>query len=174
MMTMTIEGRLAQLSRRIDAPDARARTGAERTPRIQRHLRALRKHEARARAAIGETPEEIDATLAELEVKVEVAGHSLTADAADDRSTLTSAVEQELDSWDAYPERLQTSAATQAGRAREQAEAGIGELRTQRLEATPRLAQLRTGTHDALTQSRTRVTHERLDQTADDLSEKLS
>jgi hypothetical protein len=40
MTTTTIEGRPAQLSRRIDALDARARTGAERMPRVQRHLRA--------------------------------------------------------------------------------------------------------------------------------------
>ena len=176
MTTTTTERRLAELSRRIEALDGSARSGDELTPRMQRHLDALRRHEARARAAIGETPEEIDGTLVQLEMRLDVAGHSLTADAADDRSTFTSAVDQELDSWDAYLERLQTSAATRAGRARAQAEAGVGELRTQRLEVERRLAELRSGSPDAGPQLETRVTaaRERLEQTADHLTETLS
>ena len=175
MTTMTIERRLAELSRHIEALDASALSGDEVTPRMQRHLDGLRQQEARARVAVGETPEEIDGTLAELEVKLDVAGHSLTADAADDRSTFTSAVDQELHSWDAYLERLQTSAATRGGRAREQAEAGIGELRRQRLEVGRRLAELRTGSRDAWHRLETRVTaaREQLEHKADDLSETL-
>ena len=176
MTTMTTERRLAELSRRIEALDGSARSGDELTPRMQRHLEALRRHEARARAVIGETPEEIDGTLVQLEMRLDVAEHSQTADAADDRSTFTSAVDQELDSWDAYLERLQTSAATGAGRARPQAEAGIGELRTRRLEVERRLAELRSGSPDAGSELETRVTaaRERLEQAADQLTETLS
>lgn len=175
MTTMTTERRLAELSRRIAALDVSARSGDGLTPRTQRHLDALRRHEARARAAIGETPEEIDGALAQLEMRLDVAGHSVTADAATDRSAFTSAVDQELDGWDAYLERLQTSAATRAGRARAQAEAGIGELRTQRLEVERRLAELRSGSPDAGPQLETRViaARERLEQTADHLSDTL-
>ena len=176
MTTMTIGRRLAELSRRIEALDVSALSSVEVTPGMQRHLDGLRQHEAHARrAAIGEMPEEIDGTLAELEVRLDVVGHSLTADAADDRSTFTSAVDQELHSWDAYLERLQTSAATRAGRARERAEVGIGELRRQRLEVGRRLAELRAGSCDAWRQLEARVTaaREQLEHKADDLSETL-
>jgi hypothetical protein len=175
MTTMTMERRLAELSLHIEALAARSRSGDEVSSRMQRHLAALRQHEAHARAAIGETPEEIDRTLAQLEVRLDIAGHSLTADAANNPSTFTSAVDQELRSWDAYLERLQTSAVARAGRAREQAEARIGELRRQRLEVGRRLAELRAGSPDAWRQLETRVTaaREQLEHEADDLSEKF-
>ena len=146
MTTMTMEQRLDGLGRQIEALEARARAGgSEPVPRMQRHIDALRRHEAHARAVTGEARYEADGTLAQLEARLDVADRSLAADAAEGRRTYTIAVEEELHSWDAYLERVQASAVVRAGRARERAEAAIREVRRQRLEVGRRLQQLQAG-----------------------------
>ncbi|HUO69665.1 MAG TPA: hypothetical protein VMU39_02725 [Solirubrobacteraceae bacterium] len=65
------------------------------------------------------------------------------ADAAEDRRTFVGTVEAQLRGWDTYLERLQVTAATTGGTARDQAEAAISELRRHRNELGERLSQVR-------------------------------
>ena len=99
----------------------------------------------------------------------------MAADVSDDWATFADAVEGELRSWDNYLERLQTSVAAKAWKAREQAEAAIGDVRTRRLAIDERLAQARAATHDARAEQRQRVTAARddLERKAAELSTKL-
>jgi len=60
-----------------------------------------------------------------------------------DRSGFRATVEEELRRWDVFLERMQAAAATRTGKAREQAEAAISDLRQLRLTVSERLAQMR-------------------------------
>jgi len=176
MTTMTMEQRLDELGRQTEALEARARAGgSEPGPRMQRHIDALRRHEARARAVTGDARYEAGGKLAQLEARLDVADRSLAADAAAGRATYTVAVEEELRSWDAYLERVQASAAVRAGRARERAEAAIREVRRQRLEVGRQLQQLQAGPETGWRRQKIRVTaaREHLEHTADDLTTDL-
>jgi hypothetical protein len=84
-------------------------------------------------------------------------------------------VESELESWDTYLERLQTSAATRAWKAREQAETAIGDLRTRRIAVDERLAQARDGVGDLLQSQRQPIiaARDELEQKADELSARI-
>ena len=86
------------------------------------------------------------------------------------------AVEAELHSWDTYLERLQTSVAAKASKARERSETAIGRVRARRIAVDEHLSQLRAGTGDAWQQERRRVTEARdeLERRADALSVKLT
>ena len=99
--------------------------------------------EASVRAAARQAPDEVEEKLEQLRTRLDVAEHSLSADVSDDWATFAAAVEAELDSWDTYLERLQTSVAAKAWKAREQAEAAIGEVRTRRIAVDEHLAQAR-------------------------------
>jgi hypothetical protein len=177
MTTMTTEQRLNELGHQIEALEAHTRAGGgEPGPRMQRHIDALRRHEAHAWAVTGDAAaHEADGTLAQLEARLEVADRSLAADAAEGKATYILAVEKELRSWDAYLERVQASAVARAGRARERAEAAIRELRKQRLEVGRQLQQLQAGPETGWRQKRPRVTaaREHLEHTADDLTTDL-
>jgi hypothetical protein len=78
------------------------------------------------------------------------------ADFAEDRRMFVTAVEAELYWWDAYLERLQVKAAT-AGSAREQAEAGISQLRRSRNSLGERLCALRLASAGAWNEARASV-----------------
>jgi chromosome segregation ATPase len=78
------------------------------------------------------------------------------ADFAEDGRAFVTAVEAELHSWDAYIERLQVKAAM-AGRAREQAEAAISELRRHRNSLGERLRALRSESTGAWSEGRASV-----------------
>jgi hypothetical protein len=78
------------------------------------------------------------------------------ADFAEDRRMFVTAVEAELYWWDAYLERLQVKAAT-AGSAREQAEAGISQLRRSRNSLGERLRALRLASAGAWNEARASV-----------------
>jgi hypothetical protein len=84
-------------------------------------------------------------------------------------------VEAELRSWDTYLERLQTTAASRAWRAREQAETAIGSVRTRRIAVDERLAEAREAAGEELKERRERVSAARdeLEQKADELSATL-
>ena len=58
-------------------------------------------------------------------------------------------MEAELHSWDTYLERLQTSVAARAWKAREQAETAIGDVRSRRIAVDEHLAQVRDAAGDA-------------------------
>jgi len=173
MSTTTIDDRLAGIRPRIDRLAARARADA---PRVWRHLEPLRKAEGAVLAALrrGDS-DEVEEKLAQLETRLDIAEHSLEADAAGDWASFAAAVEAELRSWDLYLERLQAGAAAKAWRTRERAEAAIGDLRSRRISAGERLAHVRRSSGDVSPAARKHVTAARndLDKRAAELSTKL-
>jgi hypothetical protein len=174
MSTTTIDDQLAEIRRRIDRLQARARADA---PRIWRHLDALGKAEEAVRAALRhDASDELDDKLGQLETRLDIAERSLEADASDDWTTFAAAVEAELRSWDTYLERLQTSVAAKAWKTREQAEAAIGEVRSRRIAVGERLAQAPHSVGVASENTRKRITGARneLDKRAAELSTKLN
>ena len=146
MSTSTIEEQLAQVRHRIEQLQASGRV-----PRLQRHLDLV---------------EDVEQRLAQLKMRLDVAERSLAADASGDWATFASAVEAELESWDTYLERLQTTVATRAWHAREQAETAIGDVRSRRLAVNDSLAH---GVRERVTKAR-----DELEQKADELSAKLN
>ncbi len=146
MSTTTIEEQLAQVRHRIEQLHA---SGA--APRLQRHLDLV---------------EDVEQRLAQLKTRLDVAERSLAADVSDDWATFAAAVEAELESWDTYLERLQTTVATRAWHAREQAEAAIGEVRGRRLAVNDSLAH---GVRERVSAAR-----DELEEKADELSAKLN
>ena len=156
MSTTTIEEQVAQVRQRIQQLHA---SGA--APRLQRHLDLL---------------DEIEQRLAQLKTRLDVAERSLAADVSTDWTTFAAAVEAELESWDTYLERLQTTVATRAWHAREQAEAAIGEVRGRRINVDERLAEARVAADGGWQEQRERVSAARdeLEQKADELSAKLN
>jgi hypothetical protein len=144
--TTTIEEQLAQVRHRIEQLHA---SGA--APRLQRHLDLV---------------EDVEQRLAQLKTRLDVAERSLAADVSDDWATFAAAVEAELESWDTYLERLQTTVATRAWHAREQAEAAIGEVRGRRLAVNDSLAH---GVRERVSAAR-----DELEEKADELSAKLN
>jgi hypothetical protein len=174
----TIEDQLAEVRHRIDRLQARAEAGSNggTLPRMRSHLAALHQQEASVRAAAAHAPDELEENLGQLRTRLDVAEHSLTADVSDDWATFAAAVEDELRSWDAYLERLQTSVASKAWKAREQAEAAIGDVRSRRIAVEERLAQACDGDGDGGQEQRKCVTAARdeLAQKAHQLSTKLN
>ena len=173
MNTTTIDDQLADIRRRVDRLKADARAGASRT---WRHLEALDRAESAVHAALRtEASDEAEDRLIQLKARLDVAEHSLEADTTEDWAKFAQAVEAELHSWDTYLERLQTSVAARAWKAREQAEATIGDVRGRRIAVGERLAQARNsgGTSSA---ARKRVTAARneLDKRAAELSTRLN
>jgi hypothetical protein len=173
MSTTTIEDQLAEMRRRIDRLQAHTQAGA---PRIRRHLDALHQEEAAVRTAVRRAPDEVEEKLGQLRTRLDVAEHSLAADASGDWATFAAAVEAELESWDTYFERLQASVAAKAWKAREQAEAAIGDVRSRRIAVGERLAQMHDSAGAASQEARKHITAARdeLEQKAAELSTKLN
>jgi len=174
--TTTIEERLAEVGRRIDLLQERAEANAAAAkPRIQRHVAAVREEEASAWASARDALDEVEEKLAQLETRLDVAEHSLAADVSGDRERFAAAVEAELHSWDTYLERMQTTAATKAWKAREHAEASISDVRMHRIAVGARLAQAREAAGESWQEQRERVAAARdeLERRADELSAKL-
>jgi hypothetical protein len=174
MSTTTIEDQLAEFRRRVDRLQALAGAVAE-NARVQRHVDALRRQEAAVLAAVREAPDEVEEKLGQLKTRLAVAERSLTADISDDWPTFAVAVDEELRSWDTYLERLQATAATHAWKAREQAEAAIGDVRSRRIAVDERLAQGRAAAREAWQEQRKRIgaARDELEQKADELSSAL-
>jgi hypothetical protein len=177
MTTMSIDEELAEARGRIERLHAleQESDGAERV-RMRRHLDAVRRKETSVRHALRYSPDEVDERLGELRTRLYVAEHSIAADLSDDWAAYALAVEEELRRWDDYLERLQTSAATKAWKAREQAEAAIADVRSRRIQVDVSLAQVRDAAGDTAEEARMRITAARdeLSQRADELSEKLT
>jgi hypothetical protein len=174
MSTTTIEDQLAEFRRRVDRLQALAGAVAE-NARVQRHVDALRRQEAAVLAAVREAPDEVEEKLGQLKTRLAVAERSLTADISDDWPTFAVAVDEELRSWDTYLERLQATAATHAWKAREQAEAAIGDVRSRRIAVDERLAQGCAAAREAWQEQRKRIgaARDELEQKADELSSAL-
>ena len=174
MGTATNDDQLAEIRRRIDRLRAFAQGGAAADgSRLRRHLDALRREEACVAAS--ETPDRVDEKLGQLKTRLAVAENSVVADVSDDWTTFVGAVEDELRSWDTHLERLQATAATEAGNAREQAEAAIADIRAQRIAVYDRLAQAHQTVNGAWHEQRNHVgaARDELEQKADELSAKL-
>ena len=174
MSTTTIDDQLAEIRRRIDRLQAFAQVGAAADgSRIRRHLDALRREEASVLVA---APTQLDEKLGQLKTRLAVAENSVVADVSDEWTTFAGAVEDELRSWDTYLERLQATAATKDGSARERAEAAIADVRTRRIAVYDRLAQARRDVNGAWHVQRNHVSAARdeLEQKADELSAKIT
>jgi hypothetical protein len=173
-ITTTIEDQLAEVRRRINYIQVCAEACG--LPRLRPHLDALHEAEASVRAAARQAPGDVEEKLAQLTTRVDIAEHSLSADVSGDWPTFVAAVESELDTWDTYIERLQTSVAAKAWEARAQAETAIAEARTCRIAVDEHLAHARRRTGDAWQEQRERVTAARdeLEQKTDELSTKLN
>ena len=156
MSRSTIEEQLAEVRRRIEQLHASGRR-----PRLRRHLDLV---------------DDVEQKLGQLRTRLDVAERSLAADVSGDWATFAAAVEAELESWDTYLERLQTTVAARAWHAREQAEEAIGEIRNRRVAVDEQLAQTRDAAGDAWQAHRERVSaaREELEQKADELSAKLN
>jgi hypothetical protein len=142
----TIEEQLAAVRHRIEQLN-----GSGDMPRLRRHLDLV---------------EDVEQKLAQLRTRLDVAERSLAADVSGDWTTFAAAVEAELETWDAYLERLQATVATRAWHAREQAETVIGDVRSRRIAVGEHLAQ---GARERVDAARTE-----LEQKADELSAKLN
>jgi hypothetical protein len=176
MSTTTIEDPMKHARRRIDRLQAFAQIGAAAdSSRIRRHLDALHREEASVLAAARTAPDEVEEKLGQLRTRLAVAESSLLADFADEWTSFAGAVEDELRSWDTYLERLQATAATHAWKAREQAEAAIGDVRSRRIAVDERLAQGRAAAREAWQEQRKRIgaARDELEQKADELSSAL-
>ena len=173
MTTTTIDDQIAEVCRRVDRLQAHAQAGTQRT---RRHLAALREEEAAVRAAARQAPDEVEEKLGRLRTRLDVAEHSLEADGAEDWEAFAAAVEAELQCWDAYLERLQTGVAAKAWKAREQAEAAIGDVRDRGIALGERLAEARNPAGAARNEARKHITASRdeLEQKATELSTKLN
>lgn len=168
--TTTIDDQLAEIRNRIDRLSSHARSDA---PRVWRHLDPLRRAEGAVLAALRQGPaDEVEENLAQLKTRLDIAEHSLEADDAEDWASFAAAVEAELQSWDLYLERLQTTAVAKAWKTREQTEAAIGDLRSHRIAAGERLAHVRRTSGEVSPTARKHITAARnqLDKRAADLS----
>ena len=156
MSTTTIEEQVAEVRQRIQQLHASGPA-----PRLQRHLDLV---------------DEIEQSLAQLKARLDIAERSLDADVSTDWATFAAAVEAELESWDTYLERVQTTVAARAWHAREQAEAAIGEVRGRRLDVDESLAEAHGAAEGGWPEQRERVSTARdeLEQKADELSAKLN
>jgi DNA repair exonuclease SbcCD ATPase subunit len=154
--TSTIEDQLAEVRRRIDA--LRAADGAW---RFRRHVDIVA---------------DVEQKLAQLKTRLDVAERSLAADVSGDWATFSAAVESELESWDTYLERLQTTVATRASHTRQRAETAIADVRSLRIAVGERLTEAGDGAADGWQEQRERVgaARDELEQKADELSAKLT
>jgi DNA repair exonuclease SbcCD ATPase subunit len=175
MSTTTIEDQLTELRRRADRLQGLAAEIAEST-RIQRHVHAVRRQEAAVLTAVRETPDVVDEKLGQLKTRLAVAERSLAADLSDDWATFAEAVEEELRSWDIHLERLQATAATLPWKARDRAEAAIGELRNHRLAVDRRLDAARAAALEVWHEQRMHVetARDELEREADELTATLN
>lgn len=154
----TTEDQLAQIGRRIDRLDLSARSAnGEAAIGMRRRVAALRKHETSARAAVHEAAASREQELRRLDTTVGLVERFAMADVAEDAGTFVDAVTAELHDWDVYIERLQLTAATMGGDAREHAEALIRELRRRRNGMAERIGDARSASGEAWRESRSRV-----------------
>ena len=155
-MPTTIEERLAEMGRQIDALQAKARSGAA-EKRIESQLEALRDQEASARAAAKDAAAAFDEKFEQFQARLRVARSALAADLAESRQSYADAVDGELHEWDAYLERLQAQTALRAATARQQAETAISELRRYRNVVAERVAAGRAASGDSWEEQKQRI-----------------
>jgi hypothetical protein len=175
MSTAMIRDPIEDARRRIDWLHALAHSGAAAdSARIHRHLDALLGEEASVQAAAHKGLEEIEEKLGQLRTRLAVAENAALADISDAWPAFAAAVEDELRSWGVYLERVQATAA-KAGKAREQAEAAIADVRTERIAVHDRLAQANASVNGTWHEQRNHVSaaRDQLERKADELLAKV-
>ena len=173
MPPMTTDDRLADMRRQIDELEAQAASSAlEPKSRFQRQLDTLREQEASARATAHQAADAFDEKFEQFAARLRVAQSAMAGDLAEGRDEFAAAVEHELERWDAYIERLQAQAALRAATAREQAEAGISDLRRRRNGVSERLAEVRAASSEAWGEEKQRLVAARdeLERKTDEMS----
>jgi hypothetical protein len=151
------EARLTVAKSRIDdlEADARGAGALEETSRVARHVEALRKAHASARAAAQAAGSRFEDALEELGTRLRIAEHRCSAEVARTRDDFVRSVEAELHAWDSYLEQLQRQAVAQTGRS----EVSTSELRLRRNEVARRLGDVRTAPDGVWRERRERVLH---------------
>jgi hypothetical protein len=149
------EARLTVAESRIDDLEADARGSLDEKSRIDRHVEALRKAHASARAAAQAAGSRFEDTLEELGTRLRIAEHRRAAEVARTRDDFVRSVEAELDAWDSYLEQLQSRAVAQTGGGR--AEVSTSELRLRRYEVAQRVGDARTAPDGVWRERRERV-----------------
>lgn len=111
----------------------------------------------------------------ELEARLAATEKSTTADLARGKAAFVRAVEEELQGWDDYLERMQAQAALRAESTRDRAEQAISDLRRRRNEVAGRLDAVRAAPEGAWEHQREQLTEARSDlqRKADELSERF-
>jgi hypothetical protein len=177
VQTMTTEERLAKMRGQMEELEAKARSGSrDAKSHIQRQLATVREQEVSVRAAAKKPADAFDERFEQFEARLRVAQRSIAADLAENRQAFADAVEGELQTWDAYFERLQAQTALRAASAREQAEAAIRDLRGHRNAVAEHLASARAASDEAWAEQKKRLAAERdeLERKADELSAKFN
>jgi chromosome segregation ATPase len=173
--TMTIEERLAEMRRQIDELEATAHEAADDVrARAQRQLDALRRQEEAARAAARLAVEGFTEQVEQFDARLRLAWGTVTADLAEGKAAFSEAIEDELQTWDSYLERLQAQTALRAASTRQAAEDGIRDLRRRRNDVAARLADVRVASEGAweLQKQRLTVARDDLQRKADELAER--
>jgi chromosome segregation ATPase len=149
------DARLTLAESRIDELEADARGSLDEKSRIDRHVEALRKAHASARAAAQAAGSRFEDALEELGTRLRIAEHRRAAEVAPTRDDFVFSVEAELNAWDSYLDQLQkrTEAQTQGG----PAEDSTSELRSRRNEVARRLKDARTAPDDVWRERRESV-----------------
>ena len=173
MSTTTIAGRLAEIRSRIDRLRSREQDGTVDRARLRRQVQILGQELDAVVSALRDAPDDVEAKLALLSTRLDVAEHSLAADASPDWAGFAASVEAELRSWDLYLERLQTRVAEREWRARARAETTIGEIRSRRLEVDEHLRDPPAGSEGERARRRVTAARDELEQEADALSARL-
>jgi hypothetical protein len=161
------------MRRQIDELEAQAPPSAlEPRSRVRHQLDALREQEAFARAIAHQGADAFDETVEQFEARLRVAQSAVAGDRAEGRDDVADAVEDELEKWDAFIERLQAQAALRSVRAREEAEAGISDLRRRRNGVSERLVEVRAVSGEVWDEERQRLlaARDELERKADEMS----
>ena len=148
------EARLTAAQSRIDELEADAQGSLDEKSRIDRHLEAVRKAHASARAAARAAGSRFEDALEELGTKLRIAEHRRAAEVAGDDDAFVHAVEAELHAWDSYLEQLQRRAVAQTGGG---AQVPTSELRLRRDEVATRLGDARAAPDGISSEHRERV-----------------
>jgi hypothetical protein len=170
-----VDERLEKMRRQIEELEAkgRASTGGAKS-RIQRQLGTLRQQEASARVA-AEQRADLDEKFERFEARFRIAESAVAADLADTRTEFADAVDDELQRWDTYVERLQAQTAVRTAHARERAESTISDLRRHRNRIAERLAAARTASGDAWGEQKQEIggARDEFERKVDEFAEKL-
>ena len=148
------EARLTVAKSRIDSLEEDARGSLEEKSRLDRHVEALRKAHASARAAASAAGSRFEDTLAELGTKLTIAEHRRAAEVARDRDAFVRSVEAELHALDSYLEQLERRAEAQTGSERA---VSTSELKRRRNEVARRLGDARIAPEGVWRERRERI-----------------